>query len=125
MDYMKEFERELEKMIVESKSAQEKYCKIHRGSFGNGKYAIVIEAPGVTKNDIEITIDNYEQKSIIELKAKYEYAYLMAKKDMVMPIFVDGNIDTDSVEAEVKDGLISIIYGLKNKDIIKKKNKIK
>ena len=66
--------------------------------------------PGVTKGCVDMDIETSTNTSVINIKASYDYAFMMAKKDIQLPIYVDGKIDVKSVSAEIKDGLLNIVY---------------
>lgn len=108
-DYWSQLNYELNNLIKTSKKEKEQQVIVHRGVSGEFNI-IVIEMPGVTKGCVDMDIETSTNTSIINIKASYDYAFMMAKKDIQLPIYVDGKIDTKSVSAEIKDGLLNIAY---------------
>ena len=108
-DYWNQLNYELNNLIKSSKKEKEQRVIVHRGVSGDFNI-IVIEMPGVTKGCVDMDIETSTNTSVINIKASYDYAFMMAKKDIQLPIYVDGKIDTKSVSAEVKDGLLNIAY---------------
>lgn len=108
-DYWNQLNYELNNLIKASKKEKEQRVIVHRGVSGDFNI-IVIEMPGVTKGCVDMDIETSTNTSVINIKASYDYAFMMAKKDIQLPIYVDGKIDTKSVSAEIKDGLLNIAY---------------
>ena len=108
-DYWSQLNYELNNLIKTSKKEKEQQVIVHRGVSGDFNI-IVIEMPGVTKGCVDMDIETSTNTSVINIKASYDYAFMMAKKDIQLPIYVDGKIDVKSVSAEVKDGLLNIAY---------------
>lgn len=108
-DYWSQLNYELNNLIKTSKKEKEQRVIVHRGVSGDFNI-IVIEMPGVTKGCVDMDIETSTNTSVINIKASYDYAFMMAKKDIQLPIYVDGKIDTKSVSAEIKDGLLNIAY---------------
>lgn len=108
-DYWNQLNYELNNLIKSSKKEKEQRVIVHRGVSGDFNI-IVIEMPGVTKGCVDMDIETSTNTSVINIKASYDYAFMMAKKDIQLPIYVDGKIDTKSVSAEIKDGLLNIAY---------------
>lgn len=108
-DYWNQLDYELNNLIKSSKKEKEQQVIVHRGVSGDFNI-IVIEMPGVTKGCVDMDIETSTNTSVINIKASYDYAFMMAKKDIQLPIYVDGKIDVKSVSAEVKDGLLNIAY---------------
>lgn len=108
-DYWSQLNYELNNLIKTSKKEKEQQVIVHRGVSGEFNI-IVIEMPGVTKGCVDMDIETSTNTSVINIKASYDYAFMMAKKDIQLPIYVDGKIDTKSVSAEIKDGLLNIAY---------------
>lgn len=108
-DYWSQLNYELNNLIKSSKKEKEQQVIVHRGVSGDFNI-IVIEMPGVTKGCVDMDIETSTNTSVINIKASYDYAFMMAKKDIQLPIYVDGKIDTKSVSAEIKDGLLNIAY---------------
>lgn len=108
-DYWIQLDYELNKLIKSSKKEKEQRVIVHRGVSGDFNI-IVVEMPGVTKGCVDMDIETSTNTSVINIKASYDYAFMMAKKDIQLPIYVDGKIDTKSVSAEIKDGLLNIAY---------------
>ena len=108
-DYWNQLNYELNNLIKSSKKEKEQRVIVHRGVSGDFNI-IVVEMPGVTKGCVDMDIETSTNTSVINIKASYDYAFMMAKKDIQLPIYVDGKIDTKSVSAEVKDGLLNIAY---------------
>lgn len=108
-DYWNQLNYELNNLIKSSKKEKEQQVIVHRGVSGDFNI-IVIEMPGVTKGCVDMDIETSTNTSVINIKASYDYAFMMAKKDIQLPIYVDGKIDVKSVSAEVKDGLLNIAY---------------
>ncbi len=108
-EYWKKLDDELNNLIKASKKNKEQQVIVHRGVSGDFNI-IVVEMPGVTKGCVDMDIETSTNASVINIKASYDYAFMMAKKDIQLPIYVDGKIDTKSVTAEIKDGLLNIAY---------------
>ena len=108
-EYWDQLNDELNNLIKASKKNKEQQVIIHRGVSGEFNI-IVVEMPGVTKGCVDMDIETSTNASVINIKASYDYAFMMAKKDIQLPIYVDGKVDTKSVSAEVKDGLLNIAY---------------
>ena len=108
-DYWSQLNYELNNLIKSSKKEKEQQVIVHRGVSGEFNI-IVVEMPGVTKGCVDMDIETSTNTSVINIKASYDYAFMMAKKDIQLPIYVDGKIDTKSVSAEIKDGLLNIAY---------------
>lgn len=108
-DYWNQLNYELNNLIKSSKKEKEQQVIVHRGVSGDFNI-IVIEMPGVTKGCVDMDIETSTNTSVINIKASYDYAFMMAKKDIQLPIYVDGKIDVKSVSAEIKDGLLNIAY---------------
>lgn len=108
-DYWSQLNYELNNLIKTSKKEKEQQVIVHRGVSGEFNI-IVVEMPGVTKGCVDMDIETSTNTSVINIKASYDYAFMMAKKDIQLPIYVDGKIDTKSVSAEIKDGLLNIAY---------------
>lgn len=108
-DYWSQLNYELNNLIKSSKKEKEQQVIVHRGVSGDFNI-IVIEMPGVTKGCVDMDIETSTNTSVINIKASYDYAFMMAKKDIQLPIYVDGKIDIKSVSAEIKDGLLNIAY---------------
>lgn len=108
-DYWSQLNYELNNLIKSSKKEKEQQVIVHRGISGEFNI-IVVEMPGVTKGCVDMDIETSTNTSVINIKASYDYAFMMAKKDIQLPIYVDGKIDTKSVSAEIKDGLLNIAY---------------
>ena len=100
---------ELNNILGTLKKDKEQKVIIHRGISGEFNI-IVIEMPGVTKGCVDMDIETSTNTSVINIKASYDYAFMMAKKDIKLPIYVNGKIDIKSVSAEIKDGLLNIAY---------------
>ena len=108
-DYWSQLNYDLNNLIKSSKKEKEQQVIVHRGISGEFNI-IVVEMPGVTKGCVDMDIETSTNTSVINIKACYDYAFMMAKKDIQLPIYVDGKIDTKSVSAEIKDGLLNIAY---------------
>lgn len=108
-DYWSQLNYDLNNLIKSSKKEKEQQVIVHRGISGEFNI-IVVEMPGVTKGCVDMDIETSTNTSVINIKASYDYAFMMAKKDIQLPIYVDGKIDVKSVSAEVKDGLLNIAY---------------
>lgn len=108
-EYWNQLNDELNNLIKASKKSKEQQVIVHRGVSGEFNI-IVVEMPGVTKGCVDMDIETSTNTSVINIKASYDYAFMMAKKDIQLPIYVDGKIDTKSVSAEIKDGLLNIAY---------------
>ena len=108
-DYWNQLNDELNNLIKASKKNKEQRVDVHRGVSGDFN-VIVVEMPGVTKGCVDMDIETSTNTSVINIKASYDYAFMMAKKDIQLPIYVDGKIDIKSVSAEIKDGLLNIAY---------------
>lgn len=81
-------------------------------------YTVEIAAPGVTKNDFVVSLGNDNELNIsLEKKTenkegkkegKYlrrDFSYTQFNQTMVLP----DNVDKNKIEAEVKDGVLSIV----------------
>ena len=108
-EYWNQLNDELNNLIKASKKNKEQHVIVHRGVSGDFNI-IVVEMPGVTKGCVDMDIETSTNTSVINIKASYDYAFMMAKKDIQLPIYVDGKIDVKSVSAEIKDGLLNIAY---------------
>ena len=108
-EYWNQLNDELNNLIKASKKNKEQQVIVHRGVSGEFNI-IVVEMPGVTKGCVDMDIETSTNTSVINIKASYDYAFMMAKKDIQLPIYVDGKIDIKSVSAEIKDGLLNIAY---------------
>ncbi len=108
-DYWDQLNNELNNLIKSTKKNKEQEVVVHRGVSGEFNI-IVVEMPGVTKGCVDMDIETSTNTSVINIRASYDYAFMMAKKDIKLPIYVDGKIDTKSVSAEIKDGLLNIAY---------------
>ena len=108
-EYWNQLNDELNNLIKASKKNKEQQVIVHRGVSGEFNI-IVVEMPGVTKGCVDMDIETSTNTSVINIKASYDYAFMMAKKDIQLPIYVDGKIDVKSVSAEIKDGLLNIAY---------------
>ena len=108
-EYWNQLNDELNNLIKASKKNKEQQVIVHRGVSGEFNI-IVVEMPGVTKGCVDMDIETSTNTSVINIQASYDYAFMMAKKDIKLPIYVDGKIDVKSVSAEIKDGLLNIAY---------------
>ena len=108
-DYWKQLDNELNNLIKSAKKDKEKQVIVHRGVSGEFNI-IVVEMPEATKGCVDMDIETSTNKSVINIRASYDYAFMMARKDIELPIYVDGKIDIKSVSAEIKDGLLNIAY---------------
>jgi len=95
--------------------------------FENQKeYIIDVELSGLTDKDFGIKVDNNiltlsgERKFPIEIKEecyhRFERVYGSFKRDFTL----SNNVDVDKIEAELKDGILTIIVP-KSKDSVSKK----
>jgi len=82
-----------------------------------GKVRIILEMPGVRKEDLEIKIEKGEL--IIEGRRDDPVprgSYLMRERasgDFVKTFTLDDTIDTERVNAELKDGILDLSLSLK------------
>lgn len=86
----------------------------------NNQYHINLLIPGFTKDEINISVENNILS--VEGKTKNKNIEEIYSSNSVKQSFNIKDIDVNSINAELNDGILKIIYKLKEKD---KPNKIK
>ncbi len=86
----------------------------------DGKVVVELEMPGVKKDDLEIKIENNEleiigRRSVEEIKGEY----LIRERrdgDFYRVFTLDNTIDQDKIEAELKNGVLTLELALKESE---------
>ena len=114
----KDIEKRTEKRTEER--PERRLRPLYRVHEADGKVIVELEMPGVTKDGLEIKIENNELHILgkREPMAK-EGEYLIKERrdgDFYRVFTLDNTIDQDKIEASLNNGLLTITLGLKESE---------
>lgn len=97
------------------------------------EYRVEVAAPGMTKDDFNIRIDQNndlvvsmekkEEKNEDQKDGRYlrrEFSYSKFEQTMVLP----ENVDKDNIEAKVENGVLNIMIPKRSEEEVKKSEKV-
>ncbi len=114
----KEIEKRAEKRTEER--SERRLRPLYRVHETDGKVIVELEMPGVTKDGLEIKIENNELHILGRREpATKEGEYLIKERregDFYRVFTLDNTIDQDKVDASLSNGLLTITLGLKESE---------
>jgi len=83
---------------------------------GDGRIAVILEMPGVKKEDLEIKIDNNQLSVLGKRDAPVDFKYLVRERnpgDYAQTYALDETVDRSKVDATLDKGILTISLELK------------
>ena len=112
--------KEKDKERRNERKTERKIRPLYRVHEEDGKVIVELEMPGVTKDGLEIKIENNELHILGKRNVPgKDVEYLIKERrdgDFYRVFTLDNTIDQDKVEASLNNGLLTITLGLKESE---------
>ena len=87
------------------------------------EYEVQIAAPGITKDDFDITVEHKQEEGEKDKKGRYlrrEFSYSQFQQTLILP----DNVNTDAIEAHQNNGVLTVMIPKKQTPMMAEKKKI-
>jgi HSP20 family protein len=82
----------------------------------DGRLHVILEMPGVRKEDLDIRIENNEMRIVGKREPEANRRYVLHERprgDFLQTFTLDDTVDTSRVEATIEKGILSLTLELK------------